>query len=515
MWFPEIKHFCPRTPIILVGCQLDLRYADLDTVNRARSPLVKSIKATDILAPEKGHEIAKELGIPYYETSIVAQFGIKDVFDNSIRAALIARRHLQFWKSHLKKVQRPLLQAPFLPPKPPPTVLTVPDPPLVAGEGPASLFSTPLCADVMFILHDGDRIFAHKVYLATCCSKFYELFSLNLTEESWADGEKEEDYRGEGRESQKHGKEQAVRMKGLEVDKQRGECSVQQLPHTSLPSSKSDEMLRLVGHEGAMHVALKPGARGKLLSQWGRGFVTIHLEYVEDPVTGKDRGMSVVTMNELIQKGPLQAVLEYLYTGCLDARKDHLMQVAIIAEILEVFDLRMMVANVLNKESFMNREITKAFHVRRANRIKEFLLKGTFSDVVFEMEDGSIAAHKPLLISSCDWMSAMFRGSFMESYINKVPFPDSSLSCLRVVLEFLYTGQLVLSHQVDAVELLVLADRLCLPRLVALTEQFTVEDLLRMSVQGTDIDGFVLQYLEKAQRTRCTLPSSAGHRCGT
>ncbi|KAG7246030.1 hypothetical protein CRUP_015726, partial [Coryphaenoides rupestris] len=30
MWFPEIKHFCPRTPIILVGCQLDLRYADLD-----------------------------------------------------------------------------------------------------------------------------------------------------------------------------------------------------------------------------------------------------------------------------------------------------------------------------------------------------------------------------------------------------------------------------------------------------------------------------------------------------
>ena len=41
MWFPEIKHFCPRTPIILVGCQLDLRYADLDAVNRARRPLAK------------------------------------------------------------------------------------------------------------------------------------------------------------------------------------------------------------------------------------------------------------------------------------------------------------------------------------------------------------------------------------------------------------------------------------------------------------------------------------------
>ena len=41
MWYPEIKHFCPRAPVILVGCQLDLRYADLDAVNRARRPLAR------------------------------------------------------------------------------------------------------------------------------------------------------------------------------------------------------------------------------------------------------------------------------------------------------------------------------------------------------------------------------------------------------------------------------------------------------------------------------------------
>ncbi|CDQ73054.1 unnamed protein product [Oncorhynchus mykiss] len=128
MWYPEIKHFCPRTPIILVGCQLDLRYADLEAVNRARRPLAKPIKPTDILPPERGHEVAKELGIPYYETSIVAQFGVKDVFDNAIRSALISRRHLQFWKSHLKRVQRPLLQAPFLPPRPPRPVVGIPTP---------------------------------------------------------------------------------------------------------------------------------------------------------------------------------------------------------------------------------------------------------------------------------------------------------------------------------------------------------------------------------------------------
>ena len=77
--------------------------------------------------------------------------------------------------------------------------------------------------------------------------------------------------------------------------------------------------------------------------------------------------------------GYFQAVLQYLYTGSLDEGRSDLMQVATIAELLEVFDLRMMVANVLNRESFMNQEITKAFHVRRANRIKECLHKGTFA----------------------------------------------------------------------------------------------------------------------------------------
>lgn len=44
MWYPEIKHFCPRAPVILVGCQLDLRYADLEAVNRARRPLARSVE---------------------------------------------------------------------------------------------------------------------------------------------------------------------------------------------------------------------------------------------------------------------------------------------------------------------------------------------------------------------------------------------------------------------------------------------------------------------------------------
>ncbi|XP_057225351.1 rho-related BTB domain-containing protein 1-like [Malurus melanocephalus] len=340
MWYPEIKHFCPRTPIVLVGCQLDLRYADLDAVNRARRPLAKPIKPSDILPPERGHEVAQELGVPYYETSVVAQFGVKDVFDNAIRAALVSRRHLQFWKSHLRKMQRPLLQAPFLPPKPPPPLIQVPDAPPGLGGGPAALFQAPLCADVVFQLQGGHRVFAHRVYLATACSRFYDLFTLEEPPEGVSEGD----------------------------------------------------------------------SRARDLSSWGRGFLSLRWEPVADPVAGRERRMAVVAMDRGVRPEPLRAVLEYLYTGKLERPHGDLRQVGAVAELLEVFDLRMMVANELNQESFMNQEITKAFHVRRANRVKECLAKGVFADVVFRVDDGAVPAHKPLLIAGCDWMRAMFRG---------------------------------------------------------------------------------------------------------
>lgn len=42
------------------------------------------------------------------------------------------------------------------------------------------------------------------------------------------------------------------------------------------------------------------------------------------------------------------------------------------------------------------------------------------SDVVFKLDDGTVEAHKPLLISSCDWMAAMFGGPFVESCTKEV-----------------------------------------------------------------------------------------------
>ncbi|XP_025058410.1 rho-related BTB domain-containing protein 1 isoform X2 [Alligator sinensis] len=479
-WYQEIKHFCPRTPVILVGCQLDLRYADLEAVNRARRPLARPIKRGDILPPERGREVAKELGIPYYETSVFDQFGIKDVFDNAIRAALISRRHLQFWKSHLKKVKKPLLQAPFLPPKAPPPVIKIPECPVPSTNEAGYLLDSPLCADVMFVLQEQNHIFAHKIYLATSSSKFYDLFLMECEE---SPGLTEMQYNKE------HISRDFLSRRNDDSDE-----ATLKMSDAKLPTPESDGTLKTLELK-----AEDTSSATKALSSWGKGFVSMHKEIQVNPISNRMCPVTVVKMDSSVQAGPFKTVLQFLYTGQLNESEKDLTKLAQIAEILEVFDLRMMVENIMNKEAFMNQEITKAFHVRKANRIKECLCKGTFSDVTFKLDDGSINAHKPLLICSCEWMSAMFGGSFVESSNSEVFLLTINKTSMQAVLDYLYTKQLSSSQELDTLELIALANRFCLPHLVALAEQHAVQELTKASMNGIAIDGDVLSYLEFAQ----------------
>lgn len=48
-------------------------------------------------------------------------------------------------------------------------------------------------------------------------------------------------------------------------------------------------------------------------------------------------------------------------------------------------------------------------------RLRELVLgQGLFSDVLFQLDDGSLAAHRPMLMARCDMMKAMFSGDFRE-----------------------------------------------------------------------------------------------------
>ena len=81
-WFPEVSHHCPNTPIILVGTKLDLR-DDKETIEK-----MKERRLAPITYPQ-GLQMMKEVGsVKYLECSALTQKGLKQVFDEAIRAVL-------------------------------------------------------------------------------------------------------------------------------------------------------------------------------------------------------------------------------------------------------------------------------------------------------------------------------------------------------------------------------------------------------------------------------------------
>ncbi|KAH7731013.1 rac gtpase [Aphelenchoides avenae] len=81
-WYPEVSHHCPRTPIILVGTKLDLR-DDPETCDKLRERRLAPITYT------QGLQMAKEIkAVKYLECSALTQQGLKQVFDEAIRAVL-------------------------------------------------------------------------------------------------------------------------------------------------------------------------------------------------------------------------------------------------------------------------------------------------------------------------------------------------------------------------------------------------------------------------------------------
>ena len=83
---PELKHYCPSTPVILVGTKLDVR-AD------PRVNAVLAEKGQPPISTEEGAQLAKEIGAhKYCECSAKEQKGLKQVFDEALRVVLAPPR---------------------------------------------------------------------------------------------------------------------------------------------------------------------------------------------------------------------------------------------------------------------------------------------------------------------------------------------------------------------------------------------------------------------------------------
>ncbi|XP_034254975.1 rho-related BTB domain-containing protein 1 isoform X2 [Thrips palmi] len=484
MWYPEIRRFCPQTPVLLVGCKNDLRYMYQDeaylSIFRENGSFLRATRKSDLVMPDQARAIARELGVHYYETSVLSYYGVNEVFENAIRSALMARRQQRFWMTNLKKVQRPLLQAPFKPPKPPVPEIHIS--PSSYDNHMREMWIQQAHTDVIFVA--GSVGFtAHRFMLASASPLLHRILMTDFSNELNTRSSSEssmvstfgEATQGDFNDDTEHlirvdtGKPSRV----WEQLKRRSSCQI-----LTCDSNRRLDVSREMDHPAFLSIRV----------QQCEG-----LDHRGNPSSSLQ---TVITLSKLITPQAMNQVLQFMYTGTIDSQYCELqtapigllLEIRQAAEFLELSDLHLFVSNVHSREEFLNTELILHYRKDLKKRFQDLCLgHGLFSDVIFQLDDGLYPVHRALLMSRCDMFKAMFSGDFRESSAKVIMFPGVAQDTFIQLLVYLYTDDIsgTVSY-LKCLELLEVANRLCLQRLITLIEQKVVEQL---SVRcGTDGD---------------------------
>jgi len=76
-WYPEVLHFCPYTPLLLVGLKSDLR------LKQTCIDMLKTQGLTPV-SPEQAMQVARKMGARYMECSSKEMSGVDDIFEQAI-----------------------------------------------------------------------------------------------------------------------------------------------------------------------------------------------------------------------------------------------------------------------------------------------------------------------------------------------------------------------------------------------------------------------------------------------
>ncbi|KAI1002511.1 GTP-binding protein [Podosphaera aphanis] len=87
-WYPEVLHFCPYTPLILVGLKSDLR------TKRSCIDLLKTQGLTPV-TQDQGLSVSKKMGALYMECSSKEMTGVEEIFAEAINIVVANDRSNQ------------------------------------------------------------------------------------------------------------------------------------------------------------------------------------------------------------------------------------------------------------------------------------------------------------------------------------------------------------------------------------------------------------------------------------
>ncbi|KAJ1525452.1 hypothetical protein ONE63_010263 [Megalurothrips usitatus] len=494
MWYPEIRRFCPQTPVLLVGCKNDLRYMYQDeaylSIFRENGSFLRATKRSDLVMPDQARAVAKELGVHYYETSVLSYYGVNEVFENAIRVALMARRQQRFWMTNLKKVQKPLLQAPFKPPKPPvPETHVTPS----SYDGHIrEMWLQQAHTDVIFVA--GSVGFtAHRFMLASGSPLLHRILMTDFSNELSTRSSSEssmvstfgEATQGDFNDDTEHliRVESGKQSRMWDQLKRRSSCQV-----LSCDVNRRLDVARDMDHPAFTSIRV----------QQCEG-----LDHRGNPSSSLQ---TVITLSKLITPQAMNQVLQFIYTGTIDRRYCELqtapigllLEIRQAAEFLELSSLHSFVSNVHSREEFLNTDLKLHYRKELKTHLQELCIgHGLFSDVMFHLDDGLYPVHRALLMSRCDMFKAMFSGDFRESSAKVIAFPGVAQDTFMQLLTYLYTDELSGSvSYLKCIELLEVANRLCLHRLITLIEKRVVDQLTLKCEKEGDVVEHCLRLLE-------------------
>ena len=90
-WHTELKWYCPKVPVVLVGLKKDLRveasrYSDIENANEA-----------NFVSSEEGKKMAEQIGAAdFLECSSLKREGVNEVFDSAIKSTLKCRKKMKY-----------------------------------------------------------------------------------------------------------------------------------------------------------------------------------------------------------------------------------------------------------------------------------------------------------------------------------------------------------------------------------------------------------------------------------
>lgn len=415
-----------QIPVLLIGLKVDTRIMSMNEEGSGDHLTTVTLK--------EGYEMAQALRVyGFYEASSYRCKGVKEVFENAVRAAAIAKQNCEslivrssrsrlgwlgvcgaprtseteddnLWCYVLDK---PKVQHPIIAACPQPLAVSVP--PSLIMENRWSLLDKGILADVVFTVNEGKEVterYAHSVILSAASPVFSTLF---------------------------------VRLAQMT---------------RSNPSSTHHQLLHSV------------------------------IDSVDISVTQHDC-LHRIHLNRPITVIALDLTLRFMYTGGADLflQGDILDDVIYIARLFEIRPLcnccyEVQAASV-KLGGYVNMGVSREM-VYSVNKhlLQQFHCKDHLSDVKFDIGDCCIPAHRALLVCRSDVMRAMLTGPFSEEQCRRVQMHETSKEALTTFLEFVYIGETRSLSQVNAMEVLALADRFCLPRLVSLCEAFVSVRLL-------------------------------------